>query len=159
MLVFFPDQTSYGIDDAANPQNEVPFKSLWTDAIEVDMAPRAMINHFDVIKDTCFGKIARFVDSFLDTLFLQATKERLSNGYTSFGQSLPYGTARQCRTSLAGLPTRYIFSFGLNTAGGSLGECLEWSSRRCLSSCSSNFLFRITMSQLSVMLKHPILSD
>ena len=49
------------------------------------MAPRAMINHFDVIKDTCFGKIARFVDSFLDTLFLQATKERLSNGYTSFG--------------------------------------------------------------------------
>ncbi len=44
------------------------------------MASGAIVKHFDVIKDISSGEIAGFVDTFLDTFFLQATKERLGNG-------------------------------------------------------------------------------
>ncbi len=38
-------------------------------------------------------------------------------------------------------------------------ECLEWLSRRCLFAFSSSFLFRVTMSQISLLFKTPSLSD
>jgi hypothetical protein len=41
----------------------------------------------------------------------------------------------------AGLPAQCGFFPRRNTAGGWLGECLVWPSRRCLSSLSSSFLF------------------
>ena len=39
------------------------------------------------------------------------------------------------------------------------GECLEWLSRRCLFALSSSFLFRVTMSQMSLLFKPLGLSD
>ena len=44
------------------------------------MAPGSIVKHLDVIKDISSGEIACFVDTFLDTFFLQATKERLGDG-------------------------------------------------------------------------------
>ncbi len=37
------------------------------------MASGLIVKHFDVIRDISSGKIACFVDTFLDALFLQAT--------------------------------------------------------------------------------------
>lgn len=44
------------------------------------MASGSIIKDFDVIEDISSGNIACIVETFLDALFLQATKERFGNG-------------------------------------------------------------------------------
>ena len=39
-----------------------------------------VIKHLNVVKDISARQLTRFVDAFLDPLFLQAAEERLSNG-------------------------------------------------------------------------------
>jgi hypothetical protein len=69
------------------------------------------------------------------------------------------GKAQRCSIRLEGLPAQYEFSLRPGTAAGSPGEYLELPSRHCLSSLSSSFLLQVTMSQKSLLFKHPVLSD
>jgi hypothetical protein len=51
------------------------FESFWTDAPDVSMASRPIVERFNVVGHVCGRELPVLVDPFLDSLFLQTRKE------------------------------------------------------------------------------------
>jgi hypothetical protein len=53
------------------------------------MASGSIVEHLDVVEDISFGEVSRFVDSFSDSLFLQAAEERFRDSVDAPMSSKP----------------------------------------------------------------------
>jgi hypothetical protein len=87
----------------------------------------------------------------------------IQRGYGGQNPALDYRRKGASKTATKQRAMSVFFesdlTLGLNTAAGMLGECLVSPSRRYLSSASSSFLFKLTMSQMFLLFKHPAKSD
>lgn len=55
------------------------FEGLRTDATEMNVAPRPVIEHFNVIEDIRPGQIPGFIDTFSEPFFFQRTEDRFGH--------------------------------------------------------------------------------